>query len=51
VSIISHGKSNPRALKNAIRVAIRAHESRMSDHIGRRLANSTSRTNSTGSNA
>ena len=38
VSIISHGKSNPRAIKNAIRFAIRAHESRMSDHIGRRLA-------------
>ena len=38
VSIISHGKSNPRAIKNAIRFALRAHESRMSDHIGRRLA-------------
>jgi len=38
VSIISHGKSNPRAIKNAIRVALRAHESRMSDHIGRRLS-------------
>ena len=37
VSIISHGKSNPRALKNAIKVALKAHESRMSDHIGRRL--------------
>ena len=37
VSIISHGKSSPRALKNAIRVALKAHESRMSDHIGRRL--------------
>lgn len=38
VSIISHGKSSPRALKNAIRVAVRAVESDMSDHIGRRLA-------------
>ena len=38
VSIISHGKSSPRALKNAIRVAVRAVETRMSDHIGRRLA-------------
>jgi len=38
VSIISHGKSSPRAIKNAIKVALRAHESRMSDHIGRRLA-------------
>jgi phosphate acyltransferase len=38
VSIISHGKSSPRAIKNAIGVAVRAVESRMSDHIGRRLA-------------
>ena len=38
VSIISHGKSSPRALKNAIHAAVRAHESRMSDHIGRRLS-------------
>lgn len=38
VSIISHGKSSPRALKNAIRVAVRAVETSMSDHIGRRLA-------------
>jgi glycerol-3-phosphate acyltransferase PlsX len=38
VSIISHGKSGPRAIKNAIRVAVRASESRMSDHIGRRVA-------------
>ena len=40
VSIISHGKSSARAIKNAIKVAVRAHESRMSDHIGRRLAES-----------
>ncbi len=38
VSIISHGKSSPRALKNAIKVAVQAVESRMNDHIGRRLA-------------
>ena len=40
VSIISHGKSSARAIKNAIKVAVRAHESRMNDHIGRRLAES-----------
>ena len=40
VSIISHGKSSPRALRNAINVAIRAYESGMSDEIGRRLAES-----------
>ena len=37
VSIIAHGKSSPRAIKNAVNVAVRAAESRMSDHIGRRL--------------
>jgi glycerol-3-phosphate acyltransferase PlsX len=37
VSIISHGSSSPRAMKNAIQVAARAVESRMNDHIGRRL--------------
>jgi glycerol-3-phosphate acyltransferase PlsX len=41
VSIISHGKSSPRAIKNAVRVAARAVESRMSEHIGRRLAEAT----------
>lgn len=40
VSIISHGKSSPRALKSAIQVALRAVESRMSDHVGRRLTES-----------
>jgi glycerol-3-phosphate acyltransferase PlsX len=40
VSIISHGKSSPNAIKNAILVALRAVESRMTDHIGRRLAQS-----------
>lgn len=38
VSIISHGRSSPRAIKNAIRVALRAVESRLSDHVGLRLA-------------
>jgi glycerol-3-phosphate acyltransferase PlsX len=37
VSIISHGTSSPRAIKNAIKVALRAVESRMDEHIGRRL--------------
>ena len=38
VSIICHGSSNPHAIKNGIRGAVRAVESRMNDHIGRRLA-------------
>ena len=38
VSIISHGKSSPRAIKNAVTFALKAVESRMSEHIGRRLA-------------
>jgi glycerol-3-phosphate acyltransferase PlsX len=38
VSIISHGKSSPNAIKNAILVALRAVESRLNEHIGRRLA-------------
>jgi phosphate acyltransferase len=42
VSIISHGKSSPRAIKNALMVALRAVESRMNDHIGRRLADASS---------
>ena len=37
ISVISHGKSSPKALKNAINVAARAVESRMDEHIGRRL--------------
>jgi len=37
VSIISHGKSSPRAIMNAIKVAVRAIDSRMNEHIGRRL--------------
>lgn len=38
VSIISHGKSSPRAIMNAILMALRAYESGMTDEIGRRLA-------------
>jgi glycerol-3-phosphate acyltransferase PlsX len=37
VSVISHGKSSPRAIKNAIKVGAKAVASRMSEHIGRRL--------------
>ena len=37
VSIISHGKSSPRALKNAIKVAVRAVESHMNQRMGERL--------------
>jgi len=40
VSSISHGKSSPRAIMNAINVAVRAYESGMTDEIGRRLAES-----------
>jgi glycerol-3-phosphate acyltransferase PlsX len=40
VSIISHGKSSPKAMVSAIRVALRAHESGMTEEIGRRLAES-----------
>jgi len=38
VSIICHGKSSPLAIKNGILVGLRTAESRMSDHIGQRLA-------------
>lgn len=37
ISIISHGKSSARAICSAIGVAIRAIESRMNEHIARRL--------------
>ena len=47
VSIISHGKSSPRAIENAIMVALRAYESGMSDEIGRRLAESLPTTSGT----
>jgi glycerol-3-phosphate acyltransferase PlsX len=38
VSIICHGNSSPRAIKNAIKVAVRAVETGMNDQIGDRLA-------------
>ncbi len=38
VSIIAHGKSDARALKNAIKGGVRAVESKMSEHIGASLA-------------
>ncbi len=37
VSIICHGRSSPEAIKNALRAAVRSVDSRMNDHIGRRL--------------
>jgi glycerol-3-phosphate acyltransferase PlsX len=38
VSIICHGNSPPRAIKNAIKVAVKAVETRMNDQIGQKLA-------------
>lgn len=38
ISIISHGKSSPRAIKNAIKVGVRAVESKMNNLMGERLA-------------
>jgi glycerol-3-phosphate acyltransferase PlsX len=37
VSIICHGNSSPRAIKNAVKVAVRAVETRMNAQIGQRL--------------
>jgi glycerol-3-phosphate acyltransferase PlsX len=37
ISIISHGKSSPKAIMNALKAGMRAHESQMDEHIGRRL--------------
>jgi phosphate acyltransferase len=37
VSIICHGRSSPRAIKNALKIAIQAVERDMDEHIGRRL--------------
>ena len=37
VSIICHGNSSPHAIKNAIKVAVRAVETGMNDQIGQRL--------------
>lgn len=38
ISIISHGKSSEQAIKNAVKVALRAFETELSEHVGRRLA-------------
>ena len=38
VSMICHGNSTPRAIKNAIKAAVRAVDSRMNDRIGEKLA-------------
>lgn len=38
VSVIAHGKSSPMALKNAVKVAVRAVESRMNALMGERLS-------------
>ena len=37
VSIICHGRSSPAAIRNALKVGVRAVESKMNEHIGRRL--------------
>jgi glycerol-3-phosphate acyltransferase PlsX len=37
ISIISHGKSSPKAIMNALKAGMRAHESQMDEHIGLRL--------------
>ena len=42
VSIICHGNSSPRAIKNAIKVAVRAVETGMNAQIGNRLAAASS---------
>jgi glycerol-3-phosphate acyltransferase PlsX len=41
VSIIAHGKSSPRAIKNAVKVAAQAVTSGMNEQIGQRLAVAT----------
>ncbi len=38
VSIIAHGKSSPRAIKNAVKVAVQAVTSGMNEQIGQRLS-------------
>jgi phosphate acyltransferase len=38
VSIICHGNSAPRSIKNAIKVAVRAVDTKMNDQIGQKLA-------------
>ena len=42
VSIICHGRSSPRAIKNALKAAVQAVEHRMNEHIGRRLERAAS---------
>ncbi|MGQ0765180.1 MAG: phosphate acyltransferase PlsX [Gemmatimonadota bacterium] len=37
VSIISHGRSTPRAIKNALKTAVRAVETGLNEHMSRRL--------------
>jgi len=37
VSIICHGRSSPRAIKNAVKIAVQAIDTKMNEHIGRRL--------------
>ena len=37
VSIICHGRSSPRALMNAIKVAVQAVDTRLDEHIGAQL--------------
>ncbi len=37
VSMICHGNSTPRAIKNAVTAAVRAVDTRMNEHIGERL--------------
>jgi glycerol-3-phosphate acyltransferase PlsX len=41
VSIIAHGKSSPRAIKNALKVAVQAVTSGMNEQIGQRLGAAT----------
>jgi glycerol-3-phosphate acyltransferase PlsX len=43
VSIISHGKSSDRAIKNAIKVAAKAVDTQLDVHIGQRLGESSTR--------
>ena len=48
ISIISHGKSSPKAIMNAIKAGVRAHESKMDEHIERRLKGADSPPRPTG---
>ena len=44
VSVISHGKSSPRAIKNAVKVAVRAVDSHMDTLMGERLGQAAAQT-------